>query len=402
MKTYHNFILSAHILLFLGFLSGCNSLGNPKTEMGSSILTLESSPGADAQSIYLTYDSNRQPVAVWAETTGESEVIGVHYARWEKDGFTSVQTIPLSENPKVHHESVPKLIFKPNGDMLLFYEIKINHPTNDRVSHIKYQTSKDDGNTWSIPQTVHSDGAPDQGHSFFDVALLSDGEVGAVWLDTALIKGGRAVLFSKTDGKNRFGKETVVDSMACQCCRTALHADQSGLISVVYRDILPGSIRDISVATSQDGGDTFSSPVSFSFDQWNLDGCPHNGPDVVSDGQKIYTVWFTGAHQSGVYFAELDSVGKTLSREKLSSNGKNIQLTLVEGNPLVVYSESHTENGERGTRILSLNMASEIQTQLSLPGAKASYPTVLPVEKDGYLTAWLEYVDGRQKIKVKQ
>ena len=314
------------ILIPILFVVGCNAPARTSyDEEGPKILTLESSPESGAESIYLTQDSQNQPVAVWTEKVQGSDQFQVLFSRWDGKQFSKPLTIPMKENPKVSSESIPKLIFKPSGEMLLFYEIKIPHPTNDRISHINYQISKDEGNTWSDPLLVHSDDSPDKGHSFFDIALLPDGEIGAVWLDTVLIQGGRSVLFSKTNSQNMFGKESVVDSLACQCCRTALYADPSGLISVVYRDILPGSIRDISLATSRDAGATFSNSISFSFDQWNLEGCPHNGPDVVSDGQKIYATWFTGASKNGVYFAELDTLGKptprkeSLLREKTSS-----------------------------------------------------------------------------------
>ena len=364
------------------------------------ILTLESHPEIGAESVFLTQDLQDQPVAVWTEKAQDSDQIQVLYSRWDGHKFANPQRIPMEENPKVHSESIPKLLFKPNGDLLLFYEVKIADPTSDRVSHVKYQVSKDEGKTWSEPFRVHSDNSPGKGHSFFDVALLPDGEIGAVWLDTALIEGGRSVLFSKTDSNNRFGTESVVDSLACQCCRTALYADSSGLISVVYRDILPGSIRDISLATSRDGGATFSNSISFSFDQWNLEGCPHNGPDVVSNGKKIFTTWYTGASQNGIYFAELDTQGKTLSKEKLSPNGRNTQLSLINGKPVVVYSESVTENGKKGSRIIRMDMTSGEKTQLSAPGSKVSNPVSLAMESGMLLTAWLDHSDKVQKVRV--
>ncbi len=363
-------------------------------------MTLESHPEIGAESIFLTQDSQNQPVAVWTEKALDSEQIQVLYSRWDGQKFSNPQRIPMEENPKVHSESIPKLLFKPNGDLLLFYEVKIPDPTNDRVSHVKYQVSKDDGKIWSTPYRVHSDNSPGKGHSFFDVALLADGEIGAVWLDTVLMAGGRSVLFSKTNSKNRFGTESVVDSLACQCCRTALYADSSGLISVVYRDILPGSIRDISLATSRDGGATFRNSISFSFDQWNLEGCPHNGPDVVSDGKKIYTTWYTGASQNGVYFAELDTLGKALGKEKLSPNGRNTQLSLIHGKPVVVYSESVTENGKKSSRIIRMDMTTGEKTQLSPPGSKVSNPVCLTMKSGILLTAWLDHSDEVQKVRV--
>ena len=67
-----------------------------------------------------------------------------------------------------------------------------------------------------------------------------------------------------------------------------------GSIYVAFRNIYPGSLRDISLTVSRDGGRTFSTPVRVSEDHWMLDGCPDDGPTIALDREgRVHLVWPT-------------------------------------------------------------------------------------------------------------
>src|SRR5690606_28287999 len=102
-----------------------------------------------------------------------------------------------------------------------------------------------------------------------------------------------------------------------------------GNIRVLYRDILPGSVRDISVSSSADNGKSFQKPVPFSNDQWVVDGCPHNGPSVVSNRDTTYAAWFTGSDQNGVFYAELNQNNEMFNKRCLDADGRFVQLCLL-------------------------------------------------------------------------
>jgi hypothetical protein len=47
-------------------------------------------------------------------------------------------------------------------------------------------------------------------------------------------------------------------------------------------------------AASHDGGLTFSAPIRVSEDQWQIEGCPEDGPAMALDGrQRVHVVWPT-------------------------------------------------------------------------------------------------------------
>ena len=88
--------------------------------------------------------------------------------------------------------------------------------------------------------------------------------------------------------------ETRLATNVCGCCKTAITTGQDGAIYVAFRNIYPGSLRDISFAVSRDDGRTFSPPVRVSEDHWMLDGCPDDGPTIAVDHDGVvHLVWPT-------------------------------------------------------------------------------------------------------------
>lgn len=200
-------------------------------------------------------------------------------------------------------------------------------------------------------------------------------------------------MFASTKGSGGFGHETLVDAVACECCRLAITAAGRGRVGIVYRDIINDSIRDISICTSADNGQSFGRPVAFSNDQWKITGCPHNGPDVVNSNDAAYTVWFTGGPSKGVYYGELDNRYSLTSRNLLSAEGRNIQLSLLpDGARVIAYSESTREGDSLYRRIVLAKIAGgKIFTkEITPPHARASYPVIKAFGNNRVVVAWTE------------
>ena len=86
--------------------------------------------------------------------------------------------------------------------------------------------------------------------------------------------------------------QKVVDADVCSCCMTDIAETSQGPIAV-YRDHLPGDIRDISIVRRVDGAWTEPAPVHR--DGWHIPGCPTNGPALAARGQRVAVAWFTAA-----------------------------------------------------------------------------------------------------------
>ncbi len=109
----------------------------------------------------------------------------------------------------------------------------------------------------------------------------------------------------------------------CYCCKTSLIAGRDGTLFAAWRQVYPGSMRDIAFASSRDGGKTFSAPVPISRDGWAIDACPDDGPAMAVDAagdaaQRVHIVWPTvsdpaSSEPRGVLFYTSSRDGRTFA-----------------------------------------------------------------------------------------
>jgi len=64
--------------------------------------------------------------------------------------------------------------------------------------------------------------------------------------------------------------------------------------------VYAGNHRDIAFAASRDRGRSFTEPVRVSADDWQLEGCPENGPSLAVDRRnRVYVLWPTLVKEPG-------------------------------------------------------------------------------------------------------
>ncbi len=348
----------------------------------------------NASSVSFTPDETGKPVVSWCETDKNGrKFFFLSYLGKSGNSFSDAVSIPVEQNSNLHEEGMPKLAIKKDGSIVAVYETSSPTKENKFAGFVKYIQSFDKGKTWTSPLYLHADTTAGKGHSFASITRLGDGEIGACWLDVTYgdRKGGRSVKFSKTSGKNGFGQEMLIDSFACQCCRTAISCDAEGNIAIMFRDVLQDSIRDMSICTSADNGTTFSSPVAFTNDGWVINGCPHNGPSVIRSGNRSYAAWFTGGTHAGVYYAEMNGKDEVMERKTISIKGRNIQLCLLpDKNRVLVYSEMVKTADTFYTKIAvnKINDHKMWTMDISKPGEQAAFPVIHATGKSEFAVAW--------------
>jgi len=109
--------------------------------------------------------------------------------------------------------------------------------------------------------------------------------------------------------KALYGVDTEVelDHRVCDCCNTATVATDS-LIMVAYRDRSEHEIRDIGYVIKPNGKD-WSTPKLVHADNWEISGCPVNGPALAANANgDIAIVWYTAANDDArLQFARYDA-----------------------------------------------------------------------------------------------
>lgn len=387
-------LLIAHIV----FLTSCkqkDTINTSKENSGIKGHVVLSDTLNEASCVYLTENEDGIPVISWVEIDSV-RTKHFYFANWnnQKNEFDPHKNIPIEQNASIHEEGMPKLIYKGDGTLMAVYEVSTpKEGSMWGIGDILYIQSFDKGESWTDPASIFKDSIKDLSYSFGNLCRLSDGEIGASCLgtspDSTVI--GRPVLFAKTSGNEGFGKSIQVENEACQCCRTAISSDINGKITIAYRDLEPGNIRDIAISTSNDGGNTFTQPDIFSNDMWSVNGCPHNGPSVKLNNNKTYIAWFTGGNEVGLHYAELDRFGKEIEHKFLSKDGNFIQLILLpNGTRVTAYNASYEVNDSIFSKIMVNKISDDgfFQKEISSSHEQASYPVLHAIDTTKIIVAW--------------
>ncbi|PZR38348.1 MAG: hypothetical protein DI538_09880 [Azospira oryzae] len=362
-----------------------------------------SAKGASAESVYLTRDQNDNPVAVWTERKGEDLALLFAVSNDRGKSFSEKTSLPLTSDVATHSEGMPKVAFKKDGTIIAAYEKKTPTQTNKYAGAIYYRVSSDNGKNWLPEKFLHSDTIAGRSRSYFDIERLSNGEIGAAWLDVKLDKetGGRSVRFASTEGSGDFGNEMLVDSSACQCCRLDVYSDLAGRVNVAYRGLMKGvmgkPIRDMMLATSSDNGKTFTRPSRISFDNWSIDGCPHTGPSLCSSKGGLYSLWYTEGNGTGIYYSfKQNGENEFQQRALVSNSGRHPQLSANDERFIMVWEETSGNEAKKITNIFyQVSNDIEVKRECLTPKTVNAFSPVVTTTKDGFLVAYLmENGDG--------
>jgi hypothetical protein len=344
----------------------------------------------------MTKDNKGNVVLSWVRLSNDSSAVFCYAV--SADGgktFGKPIIIPPSVNVHPHSENLPKVIFKPSGEVIAIWGISNPNPHNKYSGLINYSQSFDQGKTWTEAVSLVKDTASyDQRYS--DVAVLSNGEVAIIWLDNRLTtaKDGAALYFASTKGKEGFHDEKLISQLCCECCRTDLFVDSKNNIHVLYRGIIKDSIRDMVHTVSKDGGRTFSEPKQINNDHWVLNGCPHTGPAMTENNTGLHFAWFTGAGKAGSFYTKTTDNGKSfIGYDSISHVGRHPQLTSLEGGELIVVWDQAVQhrnqsNKKIGIQVRAAEGTSPVTDYISPDSQFSSYPVISSLDRNSSMVAY--------------
>jgi len=191
--------------------------------------------------------------------------------------------------------------------------------------------------------------------------------------------------------------ETRIAEDVCFCCKTSVAVDHRGRVYAAWRHIFPGSMRDIAFATSTDGGNTFSPLVRVSEDNWQLNGCPEDGPSlavdpsgivhiawatVVNDGDEPRKALFYATSRDGKVFTSRTPV----ATDRMSTPG-HPQLALTSNGGAIVFDEAI--GSTRRVSLARVTRSGQVQAPEVLSGDEsATHPVITETTAGGVLVAW--------------
>ena len=226
-------------------------------------------------------------------------------------------------------ESPVKIIVDKQGTVFVSWTMKLPKRFS---GHIRFSRSTDGGENFSAPVTVN-DHLEVTSHRFQSMAVNDRGEVFIAWLDKRDLLAakkvgksytGAAVYYTYSDDHGQsFHANIKISDSSCECCRTAMTIDKDGLPVILWRHIFGENTRDHALVKLLDNN-IVGEVRRASFDNWQVDGCPHHGPDIsIAEDGVYHLAWFNNApERHGLFYANSHDQGKSFSEAVSFGNYK--------------------------------------------------------------------------------
>ncbi|HEY4612032.1 MAG TPA: sialidase family protein [Bacteroidota bacterium] len=304
--------------------------------------------------------SDSRVLISWLEP-GAKAKHALRYAKTDSKNWSEARTAVEGDTFFANWADVPSVVALQDGRFVAHWLNKSGASTYAYDVNVKI--SSDGGATWSSTMSPHHDGTETE-HGFVSFFDSPANGSGLVWLDGRAMAnanaanhdshgaGGdmslRALFINKV---NDFENEAILDARTCECCPTAAVATDHGIV-VAYRDRSNEEVRDIYATRYEDG--KWSSPRPVHRDDWNISGCPVNGPALATDGKNVVLVWYTAANgEPKVNAAFSNDEGKTFGQPILLSEGiplgRVAVVLLADGSAVATW----IEHGEKAARLVA-------------------------------------------------
>ncbi|BBJ22381.1 lipoprotein [Candidatus Nitrotoga sp. AM1P] len=270
----------------------------------------------------------RQPLAVaatfdasgklWQASVKDGHVMVSQSDNQGKTFSTPVPVNTESELVAAVGENRPKILVGSNGNVYISYTRNLETPF---AGNIRFSRSVDGGKSFSAPITVNNN-LDSITHSFDAMGVNERGQIYIAWLDKRDISiatkngakySGLAIYYALSDDEGKtFHTNIKAADHSCECCRVAMAMDKDGTPIIVWRHIFGKNIRDHAMMRL----DGKSQPIRLSYENWEVDACPHHGPaiSIANDG-NYHFVWFSNSsEQHGLFYSHSSDQGKHFSR----------------------------------------------------------------------------------------
>jgi hypothetical protein len=357
--------------------------------------------------------SGRTVIVVWTATRGTA--VNVYLAASSDGGTTFAEPRRVNDRDgdvSANNEQPPRAaISGPAGKptLTVLWSKRDAGSERTRRDEIWMARSTDGGRTFSPARTTH-DQSFSGARGWESLAASSDGRVHAVWLD------GRDAERKMADAAAHTGMahkglppqdiyhgsiapdgrvvESLIATGVCFCCKTAVAVDGRGSVYAAWRHIFAGSMRDIAFARSTDAGSRFGPLVRVSEDNWELNGCPEDGPALgVDQAGTIHVAWttlITDREQQKALFYATSKDGTTFSpRARVPTDGVtnpgHPQLALTGNGVALVWDE--IVNRVRRVSI-GRSARGELKAPEVLSGSESASHPVIARSGNDLLVAW--------------
>ena len=238
----------------------------------------------------------------WVEPVdSETKIMALKCAKFDDGKWGDSKTVIRGNNFFANWADFPELGVANDGTLFVTWPQQSGPGVY--AYDIAVARSDDAGNTWSLMGTLNDDRVLGE-HGF--VSLVPEGENGvrAFWLDGRAMtgdghsgEGGGDMQLRTAVINDKVQNSELLDERVCECCGTDAVAIDGDAV-VVYRDRSEDEVRDISITAPSKIARTIHK------DNWNIAGCPVNGPSIDANDSTLAIAWYTAPeNKPAVYVA---------------------------------------------------------------------------------------------------
>lgn len=287
----------------------------------ASVTTLASPAAADSMAPHLAVTPAGEAVLSWLEPASAG-THAVKYAILGNDAWSAPRVIATGDDWFVNWADVPSVVpitaqqwaahwlVKQTGGTYAYHiamTLSANggaswqapltpHTDNTPTEHgfvTLFPWSTDIGAVWldgrNMPPDPGAEPAADEGHPH----------------------GGMTLRFARLGYDGAIRDDGEIDDLVCDCCQTDVAVTAAGPV-IAYRDRTTDEIRDISISRYIDDG--WTKPQTISDDRWQIAACPVNGPTIAADGNRVVVAWYGAPNREPrIKLAWSDDGGQTFS-----------------------------------------------------------------------------------------
>ena len=330
----------------------------------------------------------------------------LYYSQFSDEKWEAPKTITSGSDWFVNWADFPANAI--NGDLLLTSYLK-KSASGTYTYDVVLNLQKLNGEFIKKDFLLNTDGKQAE-HGFVSMVSNTKGGFYITWLD------GRNTV-EKTDEGNhkpmtiRFAEitnlgeivnESELDGSTCDCCQTSITNTENGPV-IVYRDRSDKEIRDIYSTRNVNG--TWSTPKAIHNDNWEIKGCPVNGPKVISNGKEMSVAWFTAAggnptvniafssnlgesFDAPIKINDLETIGRV---DVAYINDNEVLVSYIESDDSVTYLKCKKVH-KNGT-------VSEAITISTIDASRSTGVPQLEIFKNEVFVVWTTSMDKKNQLK---
>ena len=331
--------------------------------------------------------------ALWAVYKDGEHVVARRSADFGNSWSAPVRVNGAPEPVGADGDARPKIAVGPKGELFVTWTMPLSKPY---TGNIRFARSLDGGRTFSAPVTVHKD-AQEITHRFDAITVGRDGRLFIAWVDKRdqeARKGekgeyrGAALYFAVSDDRGAsFRGDYKLADHSCECCRIALLPRDDGVLAF-WRHVFEPNVRDHALARMNADGQA-SAFRRATFDDWNLDVCPHHGPSLAADAEgRLHAVWFTGTPgRSGAYYGRLAEGRVEAQRRIGGERAEHADLAVAGRRIAIAWKEFDGERSQLRAMLSDDDGDSWKETRLMATAGASAQPLLL-VHADRFYAFW--------------